>query len=135
MFYTTCEGVCLITLEDLKRIEASLPASARDHVRFVLVSLDPARDNRSALGRYRAEQSLPKGRWTLLRGDPSATARLAHILGLGYGRDQSGRFVHAVEIVVLDKSGHIVMRQDGLQPNLGPVAETLTALATPSDNR
>src|SRR5271163_2467865 len=43
MFYSTCQGVCLTTKQDMQALEASLSPAARERVGFVLVTLDFSR--------------------------------------------------------------------------------------------
>jgi protein SCO1/2 len=98
----------------------------RERTVFVLVTLAPDRDTPQVLNAYRAEQGLASKRWRLLRGTPQATAELAAQLGIGYGRDASGRFKHSSEITVLDATGKIVLRQDGLHADLAETVRVLT---------
>jgi hypothetical protein len=53
MIYTHCTATCPLAVSELKRIAALDP-----DVRFVLVSLDPARDDASRLADYAAERAL-----------------------------------------------------------------------------
>jgi len=132
MFYAACEGICVITRDDMKDIEASLPAALRSQVQFVLVTLDPKRDTVKSLRSYRSQEELPEDRWRLLRGDPDSTTKLAERLGVGFGRDGSGRFVHSSQIVVLDQMGRIIQSQDGVHANLVAAGKVLEqALDTP----
>jgi protein SCO1/2 len=128
MFSARCEGVCVITKNDLKAIEASLPSAARENTAFVLVTLAPERDSTAVLKQYRAEQGLGI-RWRLLRGSPKETAELAACLGIGYGRDRTGLFRHGSEITALDDAGNVLLRQDGLNLDLTKMVQALTAAA------
>ncbi len=125
MFYARCQGICVITRDDMQAIEASLSAKARARAQFVLVSLDPQRDTPDALRAYRAQEELPAERWRLLRGDTKTTAQLAGLLGINYGRDGSGRFIHSSQIVVLDEAGKIISSQDGVHADLEAASKIL----------
>jgi protein SCO1/2 len=129
MFYATCEGVCVITKNDLKQIEASLPPKVRRRTAYVLVTLDPANDTMAVLKRYRFNQGLAPQNWRLLRGSPGDTARLAAVLGIGFGRDGAGLIRHSSQLVVLDGKGRIVRRQDGIHADLDALAQVVTAAA------
>jgi len=129
MFYATCEGVCVITKEDMQSIEASLSREARKRVGFVLVTLDSKRDTTEALRKYRRVEGLSSNSWTLLRGDDNATSKLAALLGIGSGRDPSGRFVHSSELVVVDELGRVLSRQSGLRADLPALARQIEAVA------
>ncbi|PWU09381.1 MAG: hypothetical protein C5B50_27525 [Verrucomicrobia bacterium] len=127
MFYSTCEGVCVRTKQDMQRIEAALSPAARERVGFLLVTLDPARDTCAALRSYRRVEGLSPSRWTLLRGQSEATEKLAALLGVGARWDSTGRFIHSSQIVLLDDSGRILNRYDGLSANLEEIASELEA--------
>lgn len=127
MFFADCEGVCVITKNDMKAIEASLPAAARVQTIFVLVTLAPDRDTPMVLKEYRTEQGLSEKNWRLLRGSTAATAQLAAQLQVGYGRDRSGLFRHSSEITVLDKMGKIILQQEGIHADLAATVRALVA--------
>jgi protein SCO1 len=129
MFYSTCQGVCSITKQDLQAIEASLSPTVRERVEFILVTLDPQRDTAQALRTCRRAEDLSPARWILLRGDNAATKKLAALLGIGSGRDASGRFIHSSELVVLDESGRIIHRHSGLRADLRGIASEIEAAA------
>lgn len=129
MFYATCEGVCVITKNDMKAIEASLPPEVARRTVFVLATLDPAHDSAAVLRKYRLAQGLAAERWRLLRGSAADTARLATALGIGFGRDKSGLFRHSSQLVVLDGAGRMVATQEGIQANLEAVVQALTLVA------
>lgn len=129
MFYASCEGVCIVTKNDMKAVEASLPADARERTTFVLVTLAPDLDTPLALKEYRQQYGLSGKRWTLLRGSAKATAELAARLNIGYGRDRSGLFRHASELVVLDSTGKILLQQDGLHADLTETVKAIVSAA------
>ncbi len=58
MFYSTCQGVCLTTKQDMQALEFSLSSEARKRVGFILVTLDPRQDTAQALRTYRREECL-----------------------------------------------------------------------------
>jgi protein SCO1/2 len=131
MFYSTCEGVCRLTLQDMQMIEASLSAATRERVLFILVTLDPAADTPEALRSYRAAENLAPNRWALLRGDLLETRQLSNLLQVRAGRDSSGRFIHSSQLVVVDESGNIFDIHDGTQANLRTITRELEHLSTP----
>lgn len=131
MYYASCDGVCVITRNDMKAVEASLPAEVRDQITFVLVTLAPERDGLAELKQFRSEHGLAENRWRLWRGSPAATAALAARLGIGYGRDQSGLFRHASQLTVLDAAGNILLQQDGIHADLTATVKVLAAAIKP----
>lgn len=135
MFFATCQGVCVITRQDMQQIEASLSLATRHNVNFILVTLDPVRDTAADLRSYRRSENLSPRRWTLLRGDDDATAKLAELLGVTAGRDTSGRFIHSSELVVLDPSGRIIHRYSGTQADLSAIAAEIETTVLSSTKR
>jgi protein SCO1/2 len=133
MFYASCEGICLMTRDDMKAVEASLPAAARERTAFVLVTLAPALDSAAVLRQYRADNGLSEKNWILLRGSPADTADLAARLGIGFGRNSAGLFRHSSEITVLDESGRMTLRQNGVHADLTQTVAAVVAGARPAD--
>lgn len=129
MFYSTCQGVCLLTSREMREIEATLPPAVRERVGFVLVTLDPTHDRVPVLRSYRRDQGLSPARWTLLRGGAAETDRLAALLGIIAGRDASGRFVHSSELVILDEGSRIVHRHPGAGADLAAIAREMEQAA------
>lgn len=134
MFYSTCQGVCITTKQDMQALEASLSPAARERVGFVLVTLDFSRDTAQVLKAYRREEDLSPTRWILLRGNKAATSKLAALLGIGAGRDDSGRFIHSSELIVLDESGRIIHRHAGVRADLDGIAREIEAAALHKDS-
>jgi protein SCO1/2 len=125
MFYATCEGICGVTRDDMKALEASLKGSERAKVKFILVTFDGQRDGPAALRTYRAENALPASRWILLRGGPASTERLASRLGVDFGKDRSGRFIHSSQLVLVRGDGKIIGSYSGLRADLGSIAKEI----------
>ena len=49
MFYASCRFVCPLIVDSAKGIDRSLSATERDRLGYLLVSIDPARDDPAAL--------------------------------------------------------------------------------------
>ena len=126
LVYTSCHTTCPLILRDLKAIEASLPAAARERVGFVLVSIDPARDTPGRLAEWGAAAGLDPARWTLLSGSDASTRELAVALGIRYQALPGGEVAHTNAITVLDAGGAIAhLRPDREEP----LAQTTDAVA------
>jgi protein SCO1/2 len=113
MFFASCQFTCPILVNDMKRIEAALPANVRTNIGFVLVSFDADRDTPEALAAYRRIQGLPSN-WTLLRGAPDDVLEFGALLGVKYKKDLRGQFAHSNVITVLDPDGEIIRQIVGL---------------------
>ncbi len=113
MIYTSCQYVCPVLVQDVKRIEAALPPADRQRVSFVLVSFDPARDTPQALAAYRVKRELTADRWMLLTGQDEDVLALAAVLGVRFRPDGKGDFAHSNLITVLDAEGVVRHQQVG----------------------
>lgn len=118
LFFIRCTFACPTIVQDMKRIEAALPKSARAKTGFTLVTLDPVRDTTGALHAYRSGRKLaPKG-WTILRGTPDDTLELAALLGVKIKHEASGQIAHSNLITVLNQQGEIIHQQAGLNQDV-----------------
>jgi len=124
MFFANCEVACPLLVNDMKRIEAALPAEVRKQVGFVLVSFDPDRDTPETLRAYRNRQGLAQN-WTLLRGKPEDVQELAVVLGLKYKKDLQGQFAHSNVITILGPEGEIIQQQSGLPQAIEPLVAAI----------
>ena len=120
MIYTHCSTTCPLTVAEMKRIERESP---RD-VGFVLVSLDPARDDPARLAAFAAERGLDAGRWTLLEGSDDAVRELATVLGVRYRRVSPEELAHSNALTLLNADGAVVYQHAGL----GAAEDVLHAL-------
>ena len=108
MVYTHCTATCPLAVSELKRIAALEPGA-----RFVLVSLDPQRDDATRLAEYAAERSLDSSRWTLLTGSDADVRDLAATLGVRYRHVTLEDLAHSNLITLLDREGRIVRQSSG----------------------
>jgi protein SCO1/2 len=124
MFFTSCSGVCGVTVSHMQQINASLTAEQRRHTRFVLVTFDSENDTPRVLARYRAEHQLPSD-WILLRGSPQSTRELADALTVKFRSDPARHILHGSQITLVDDRGRIVERAAGVNADLNSVVELL----------
>ena len=129
MFFANCQIACPIIVNDMKRIEAALPADVRAQVGFTLVSFDGKRDTPAALADYRRARNLPAERWTLLRGRPDDVLELAALLGIKYKEDARGQFAHSNVITILNSQGEIVQQRIGLNQEIHETIRLIQQLA------
>ena len=112
LVYTACKTVCPRTLAELRQLERD--SAGGNSARFVLVSLDPARDVPDTLRAFAAKHSLARARWTLLTPEPEALASLASALGVAWGPDAGGGVMHSAVIAMVDSAGDVRSRHVGL---------------------
>jgi len=124
MVYTHCYHTCPQIVADMKWLEA-MTEDLREDVGFVLVSLDPDRDDPERLTRYAEGIGLDPARWTLLMGSEDDTRALAALLGVRYRQEPDREIAHTNELTVLGVDGEIVHQRKGLNEDLD---RTLAAL-------
>ena len=118
MLYASCRDACPLLLADIKRIEMELPPRARADLRVVLVSLDPERDTAEVLQALARAHRADETRWRFLRARDDTVREIAAALGIKYRRLPDGSFNHSSLITLLDPSGVIQSRVEGIgQPH------------------
>ena len=109
--FTNCSGSCPMMTRTMqlvvKKVDPSLP------VRFVSISVDPARDTPAVLHEYAKRVRKDDGRWTFLTGDPQTVTRLS-IDGfkLAAGTDT---LLHSAKFAIADKNGTIREYYSGIE--------------------
>jgi protein SCO1/2 len=125
MIYTHCTSVCPRVTADLQALDRALPPALRAHTRFVLFSLDPARDTPAALTAFAREHHLDPARWTLLAAGEDDMRTLAAVLDVRFRPDANREIAHSAVIVVVDSAGVIRYRQAGLTGDPAPLVAAL----------
>ncbi|PKP50045.1 MAG: SCO family protein [Bacteroidetes bacterium HGW-Bacteroidetes-11] len=118
MIFTNCPSACPRIVADLKIIESTLSEDERARIQFLLISMDPERDNPAQMSRFASDHRL--NGWEIIRSDKSATMEIANVLGVRVKPLKEGGFDHSNIIQLLNAQGEIVFQQQGL--NVDPVA-------------
>jgi cytochrome oxidase Cu insertion factor (SCO1/SenC/PrrC family) len=122
--FTNCGGACPMITEKLRMARNALGAELGDSIRFVSISIDPARDTPSAMNKFR-ETHKATGNWVFLTGEQENIDAVVKRLGQ-YSPD-----VEAHSTVVL--AGNVQERHwMKILPSSPPpiIAEKLRMLAT-----
>lgn len=127
LFFSHCTFACPRITADMKSIAAALSENERPRVGFVMASFDVERDTPDALRAFGERMGLSLPQWQLLHGDAAAVEELAALLGVRYRREGDG-FAHSNLIVLLDASGRIVARREGLDSSLEPLIAAMRGL-------
>jgi protein SCO1 len=106
--YTHCPDVCPTTLSDWKRVKASLGGDA-SRVRFVFISVDPARDDPATLRRYVARADPD---FIAATGDSATLATIERSFHVTSAREETGSangyaVTHPSQTFVVDKKGDL----------------------------
>lgn len=105
MFYTGCTVMCPMLTLAMQRFERDLRADS--HARFVMISLDDARDTPALLAVFAGAHHLEGPRWILAHANRGDVRALAAALGIGFRRLPDGSFSHASRITLLDAAGRV----------------------------
>lgn len=124
IFYSSCEYACPIIVGRMKSVQEKLAEAKVDSAGFVLVSMDPGRDDPKRLREY-AERMGLQGDWTLLQGSDGDVRELAALLGFRYRMEKDGGFAHSNMMTVLDREGRIAFRAVGLDSDVGEAVDAV----------
>jgi protein SCO1 len=116
MMFTNCPSACPRIVADIKIVESSLNEDERDRIQFLLISMDPERDNPAQMSRFASDHRLGSS-WEIIRSDKSATMEIANVLGVRVKPLKDGGFDHSNIIQLLNAQGEIVFQQPGLNIN------------------
>ncbi|MHB8679042.1 MAG: SCO family protein [Rudaea sp.] len=110
MFYASCQVVCPLQIETLKRLRRALPHA----LPVVLISFDPAHDGVARLHAVAAEHRVRAPAFRLARLERGDLDALGAILGIAWRVLPGGGYSHNVVFNLLDREGRIVARTDKL---------------------
>lgn len=108
MFYTSCQFVCPLIIDAGKAVEKRLSPTQREHLGFVVISMDPKRDSVGALNRVATQRGLDAAHWTLASPHPRDVRYVAGLLGVRYRKLADGGFNHSTVLVLLDGDGRVI---------------------------
>jgi protein SCO1/2 len=112
--YTTCPGPCPILTSARVNLQKALPDALRPRVRFVSISLDPARDTPEALRGYALARGADLSRWSFLTGPPDIIDGVLQSYGVGTVPSTGGEIEHVLVSFLIDPQGRIAKRYFGL---------------------
>ena len=127
--FTNCSGICPIMSRNMDLLTQKVPKDAP--VRFVSISVDPARDTPETLRAY-AKRYRKDDRWIFLTGDRDAIVKLSvEGFKLAAGPPEPGgeAFMHSSKFAVADRTGVIREYYGGTDGDAADhVAKTVEAL-------
>jgi len=129
--YTHCPGPCPILTGTHVAVQRALPSELAEKVRFVSISLDPARDTPEAMRQYATARGADLAHWSFLTGAPEAVAGVLERYGVGAKPGANGEIEHLVITYLIDAQGRIARRFAGLEHR----SETLVAALAAVDRQ
>jgi len=110
MFYSSCTTVCPMLTLAMQRVAAALDEGERARVRFVMVSLDAARDTPARLEGFAADHHLQRPPFIVAHAAAADVRAIAAALGIRYRQLPDLSFSHSSIITLLDRDGVPVTR-------------------------
>jgi len=129
MFFASCSTVCPRLVSDMKQIEKAIPEEVRNKTGFLLISLDPERDNPATLRMFQSTMQLDPQHWTLWQGHPHDVRSIAAVLGIQFRKLPDGNIAHSAPIILLNERGEIVMRLESLSDPRDPLVQKIIDLS------
>lgn len=117
MIYTSCKAACPRLVADMRNIEQRIPEKIKDHVKFILVSIDPEVDTPQRLKAFAIENKMDGDQWTFLRSSEENTREFAAVLAVNYKKIAPLDFSHSNIISVFNAKGELAYQQEGLGVN------------------
>jgi protein SCO1/2 len=128
MIYTTCKAACPRLVADMRNIEAKIPETSLENLRFVLVSIDPETDTPERLKAFAIENLMDDEQWTFLQGTEGTVREFANVLAVKYKQISPMDFSHSNIISVFNTKGELIHQQEGLGVDNKETVETILQL-------
>lgn len=113
MVFTHCEAACPRIIADMQRIEKAFTVNDLQKIRFLLISMDPARDTPERFREFSKEHQLNTN-WICISSSDDATMEIANVLNVRIKKLSNGGYDHSNTIFLLNKNGNVVFQQNGL---------------------
>ena len=112
--YTQCPGPCPIQTSDHMAVRRGLSEDAAPKTWFVMVTIDPARDDAAALRAYMDDHGVDYENWTFLTGPVARVEATYERWGISVTHNADGTIDHTPIVFLLDARGRIVKRYVGV---------------------
>jgi len=126
MIYTSCKAACPRLVADMRNIESRLPENIKEHVKLVLVSIDPVTDTPKRLKEFSIANKMEGDQWLFLRSTEQNTREFAAVLAVNYKKISPMDFSHSNIISVFNADGELAYQQEGLGVNSDETIKKIT---------
>lgn len=131
MFYASCQAVCPVEIETLKRLQHALPKP----LAVLLITFDPAHDDVAHLRAVADAHRVSAPAFRLCRLEHGDLDGLGAVLGITWRALPAGGYAHNVMFNLIDGEGRIVARSENIDaPDADFVAAARKALAQSASN-
>ncbi|MHC0445536.1 SCO family protein [Flavobacterium sp. 3-218] len=125
MIYTSCKAACPRLVADMRDIESKLEKQTKQHVKLILVSIDPKTDTPERLKKFAIDNKMNQDPWIFLRSSEENTREFAAVLAVNYKKISPIDFSHSNIISVFNPEGELIFQQEGLGVNNEKTIETI----------
>ncbi|WP_264551582.1 SCO family protein [Flavobacterium sp. N2038] len=125
MIYTSCKAACPRLVADMRDIESKLDKKTKQHVKLILVSIDPKTDTPERLKTFAIANQMNQDPWIFLRSSEENTREFAAVLAVNYKQISPIDFSHSNIISVFNPEGELIFQQEGLGVNNEKTIETI----------
>jgi protein SCO1/2 len=129
MIYTSCKAACPRLVADMRDIESKLDKKTKQHVKLILVSIDPKTDTPERLKKFAIANQMNQNPWIFLRSSEENTREFAAVLAVNYKQISPIDFSHSNIISVFNPEGELIFQQEGLGVNNEKTIETINSEA------
>jgi protein SCO1/2 len=131
MFYGRCTGTCPVLIQRTWKLYNQLDKQVREKVEVLAVSFDTENDTPEALKAYAKQEQLDIPGWNFVTASRSDIRELAMLIGVQYRQRNDGHYEHSNLITVLDGTGKIAVRSEGVTGGLEVAGKEIEALVKP----
>ena len=117
MIYTSCKAACPRLVADMRDIESKLDKNTKQHVKLILVSIDPKTDTPKKRKDFAIANKMNQDPWLFLRSSEENTREFAAVLAVNYKQISPIDFSHSNIISVFNPDGELIFQQEGLGVN------------------
>lgn len=129
--FTRCGSVCPLQTQRLVAVQKQIPATARDTIQFLSVSVDPEHDTSKQLKTYAEARGVDFTNWSFVMGDKKTIAKFTQLLGVFDPRKKNPTPAdHATQLYLFDKQSRLMQRYNGVAIDKDRIANEMQVLDT-----
>lgn len=128
--FTGCSSTCPLQVKELAAVHAALPAAARQQVRFVSVSVDPAHDTPATMAEFAQRLGADQPGWLFATGRPAEVEKLFERLrAFDPAKARPTPDDHRTTLFLYDARGELMQRFAGVPVDRPRLVREITQLA------
>lgn len=133
--YTTCVDTCPLLTAQMTSLQGRLGGDFGPRVRFLSVTVDPARDTPEVLKRYAEGHGAQSAGWAFLTGTPSEIRAVAKNYGVYFRKTSRGDVDHTFLTSLVDRDGILRVQYLGVRFDPNELLRDLQALVREGQRR